>query len=135
MRAPRGGGVKLMNPVVRGLPSDTALAAALASQCARAWNRAYELEDNRRQGEWSKYFAAVAEAEAIDEQLARFPAESPIGLRIKYVIAVSRLDQALPAISSGSCCAVAPAGIHPWHRKSQALLRGPREDPGGVIPE
>jgi hypothetical protein len=79
-----------MNMTVRELPSDTTL-AALAVQCARAWNRAYELEDNRREGEWSKYFAAVAEAEAIDEKFARVPAESPIGLRIKYVVAMSRL--------------------------------------------
>jgi len=81
-----------MNLTLMDLPSDKAL-AALASQCARAWNRAYQLEDNRREGEWSKYFAAVAEAEAIDEKLARVPAESPIGLRIKYVVAMSRLPR------------------------------------------
>jgi hypothetical protein len=31
----------------------------------------------------AKHFAAVAEAEAVDEALARVPAESPIGVRIK----------------------------------------------------
>jgi hypothetical protein len=82
-----------MNPTVTDLPSDTVL-AALALECARAWSRAYELEDKRREGEWSKYLAAVAEGEAVDEALAAVPAESAIGLRIKYVVAMSRLSRA-----------------------------------------
>jgi hypothetical protein len=81
-----------MNATVANLPPDTAL-AALANQCAQAWNRAYELEDGRRDGEWARYFAAVAEAEAADEALARIPAKSPIGVRIKYVAAMSRLSE------------------------------------------
>ena len=84
--------VKPMNATVTKLPPDTGL-AALANECAQAWNRAYELEDTRREGEWAKYFAAVAEAEAVDEALARVPAESPIGVRIKYVVAMSRLPE------------------------------------------
>jgi len=84
--------LKVMNVTVGELPSDTAL-AALAAQCARAWDRAYELEDCRREGEWSKYFAAVAEAEAIDDRLARVPAASPIGLQIKSIVATSTLPQ------------------------------------------
>jgi hypothetical protein len=81
-----------MNATVTDLPSDAVL-AALAIECARAWNRAYELEDNQREGEWAKYFAAVAEAEEIDEALALVPAESPIGVRLKYVVATSRLAE------------------------------------------
>ena len=81
-----------MNATVTNLPPDTGL-AALANECAQAWNRAYELEDTRREGEWAKYFAAVAEAEAVDEALALVPAESPIGVRIKYVVAMSRLPE------------------------------------------
>ena len=81
-----------MNATVRDLPPDTML-AALANASARAWNRAYELQDKRREGEWSKYFAAVAEAEAIDEELALVSAESSIGVRIKYVSAMSRLPE------------------------------------------
>ncbi|MGA8445841.1 MAG: hypothetical protein WB766_11695 [Roseiarcus sp.] len=81
-----------MNATVTKLPPDTGL-AALANESAQAWNRAYELEDKRREGEWAKYFAAVAEAEAVDEALARVPAESPIGVRIKYVVAMSRLPE------------------------------------------
>ena len=38
-------------------------------------------------------FAAVAEAEEVDEALALIPAESPIGVRIKYVAAISRLPE------------------------------------------
>jgi hypothetical protein len=81
-----------MNVAVGSLPPDTLL-AALANESAQAWNRAYELEDQRREGEWSKYFAAVAEAEALDEALALVRAESPIGVRIKYVAAMSRLSE------------------------------------------
>lgn len=81
-----------MNASVTDLPPDTVL-AVLANECAQAWNRAYELEDKRREGEWSKYFAAVAEAEAVDEALALVPAQSPIGVRIKYVVARSRLPE------------------------------------------
>ncbi len=81
-----------MNAPVTNLPADTVL-AALANQSAQAWNRAYELEDKRREGEWAKYLAAVAEAEAVDEALARVAAESPIGVRIKYVMAMSRLPE------------------------------------------
>jgi hypothetical protein len=81
-----------MNASVTDLPPDTVL-AALANECAQAWNRAYELEDRRREGEWSKYLAAVAEAEAVDEALALVPAQSPIGVRIKYVVAMSRLSE------------------------------------------
>ncbi len=81
-----------MNAIVRELPSDVVL-AALAIKCAQAWNRAYALEDKRREGEWAKYFAAVAEAEEVDEALALVPAENPIGLRIKYVVAMSRLPE------------------------------------------
>jgi hypothetical protein len=88
--APKG--VKLMNAPISNAPSDIML-AALAIKSAQAWNRAYELEDKRRAGEWSKYFAAVAEAEEVDEALALVPAESPIGLRIKYVVATSRLPE------------------------------------------
>ena len=40
-----------------------------------------------------KYFAAVAEAEEVDEALALVPAESPIGVRIKYVAAMCRLPE------------------------------------------
>jgi hypothetical protein len=46
-----------MNAIVANLPPDTGL-AALANESAQAWNRAYELEDKRREGEWAKYFAA-----------------------------------------------------------------------------
>ncbi len=81
-----------MNATVTNLPPDTVL-AALANECAQAWNRAYELEDKRREGEWAKYFAAVAKAEEVDEALAVVPAESPIGVRIKYVAAMSRLPE------------------------------------------
>ena len=81
-----------MNAIVANLPPDTGL-AALANECAQAWNRAYELEDTRREGEWAKYFAAVAAAEAVDEALALVAAESPIGVRIKYVVAMSRLPE------------------------------------------
>ena len=81
-----------MNAIVAKLPPDTGL-AALANESAQAWNRAYELEDKRREGEWAKYFAAVAEAEAVDEALALVAAESPIGVRIKYVVAMSRLPE------------------------------------------
>jgi hypothetical protein len=85
-------GVKLMNASVTNLPSDTVL-SVLANECAQAWDRAYELEDNRREGEWARYFAAVAKAEEIDEALALVPAESPIGVRIKHVVAMSRLPE------------------------------------------
>ena len=81
-----------MNATVTKLPPDTAL-AALANECAQAWNRAHELEDNRREGEWAKYFAAVAKAEEVDEALALVQAHSPIGVRIKYVAAMSRLAE------------------------------------------
>ena len=81
-----------MNATVTNLPADVVL-AALAIKCAQAWNRAYELEDNRREGEWAKYFAAVAQAEEVDEALALVAAESPIGLRIKYVVAMSRFPE------------------------------------------
>jgi hypothetical protein len=81
-----------MNATVTNLPPDTAL-AALANKSAQAWNRAYELEDKRRDGEWARYFAAVAEAEEADEALASIPARSPIGVRIKYVAAMSRLSE------------------------------------------
>lgn len=81
-----------MNATVRNPPSEVVL-AALAIKCAQAWSRAYELEDNRREGEWAKYFAAVAEAEEVDEALAHVRAENPIGLRIKYVVAMSRLPE------------------------------------------
>jgi hypothetical protein len=67
-----------MNTSVTDLPPDTVL-AVLANECAQAWNRAYEL--------------AVAEAEAVDEALALVPAQSPIGVRIKYVVAMSRLPE------------------------------------------
>src|SRR5271170_2569310 len=85
-------GVKPMNAIVAKLPPDTGL-AALANESAQAWDLAYELEDKRREGEWAKYFAAVAEAEEVDEALALVPAESPIGVRIKYVAATSRLPE------------------------------------------
>jgi hypothetical protein len=81
-----------MNASVKNPPSDVVL-AALAIKCAEAWNRAYELEDNRREGELAKYFAAVAEAEEVDEALVLVRAENPIGLRIKYVVAMSRLPE------------------------------------------
>jgi hypothetical protein len=70
--------VKPMNATVTNLPPDTGL-AALANECAQAWNRAYELEDTRREGEWAKYFAAVAAAEAVDEALARVPPRARSG--------------------------------------------------------
>jgi hypothetical protein len=92
MLVARRSGVELMNATVTNPPPDTVL-AALANESAQAWNRAYELEDNRREGEWSKYLAAVAEAEEVDEALAVVPAESPIGVRIKYVAAMSRLAE------------------------------------------
>jgi hypothetical protein len=81
-----------MNATVTDLPSDAVL-AALAIECGHAWSRAYEFEDKQREGEWAKYFAAVAEAEAVDDAIAAIPAESPIGLRIKYVVAMSRLPE------------------------------------------
>src|ERR1700691_6383445 len=103
--------VKPMNATVTNLPPDTGL-AALATEGAQAWTRAYELEDTRREGEWAKYFAAVAAAEAVDEALALVPAESPIGVRIKYVVAMGRLPERGGRLSAGR--SAARAGIVPF---------------------
>ena len=46
-----------------------------------------------REGQGARYFAAVAEAEAVHEAFGRVPAQSPIGVRIKYVVAMSRLPE------------------------------------------